>query len=184
MAEKAPVPEGIRDARSEALTDLIEARFGGLDLTVLLVYIIDNVDPSALPHLAQQFHVLGYEGWAMAETDAQKRQLLKRAVALHRRKGTPWTIETALYSVGFYATVQEWFDYEPTEGEPGHFKVILDAANISAETTTLIEMLVETWKRKSQHLDSVEYQVPLLAPVTYFGCSTVKDQTITLVWQG
>lgn len=183
MADEVPVPEGIKDVRFEAFAELVETRFSALDLTVLLVYIIDHVHASALPHLAWQFHIMGYEGWTLAETETQKRTLLKQALNLHRFKGTPWAIETALASVGLLGTVVEWFDYAPTEGDPGHFKVVIDGSGIAQGTIDLIQALVEAWKRKSQYLDTIEFMAPALTATVYWGASTVKHQTIKLAYE-
>jgi P2-related tail formation protein len=52
--------------------------------------------------------VTGYRGWLLADTEAQKRELLKVAIELHRYAGTPFAIEKALQSVGFIgATIIE-----------------------------------------------------------------------------
>ena len=71
------------------------------DLGKLLVYVIDDLDASALPFLAEQFDVLGWKGWRLAKTESDQRELLKRAIELHRYKGTEWAIIEALKSIGF-----------------------------------------------------------------------------------
>ena len=77
----------IQDRRGLALDTLIE-RISRLDLSALLVYAIDNVSASALPHLSDQFHVMGLEGWDLVSTDEERRSLIKTAIAYHRLKGT------------------------------------------------------------------------------------------------
>lgn len=72
-----------------------------IDLSKLLVYMIDTVDASAIPFLAYQFDVLGYKGMRMAQTEADQRNVLKSAIELHRYKGTEWAIQQALLSIGF-----------------------------------------------------------------------------------
>jgi phage tail P2-like protein len=81
--------------------NVIKETLAEIDLGLLLVYIIDNVDASALPYLAEQFDVLGYKGLKLATTEAAKRQVIKRAIELHRFKGTKWAIQEALKSIGF-----------------------------------------------------------------------------------
>lgn len=79
-----------------------------MQLSAVNIYDFDNVDASALYDLASQFNVLGYRGWVLAETEAQQRQLLKRAIELHRVAGTPYSIKLALESVGYPdVTIQE-----------------------------------------------------------------------------
>jgi len=96
MADKRLIPPGIKDLNTETLNELID-RLGTLDLTPLLVYIIDHVDSSALPHLAWQFHI---EGWELARTEQEKRNLIKKAIELHRYKGTLLGIKTACQLAG------------------------------------------------------------------------------------
>jgi len=96
MADQRLIPPGIRDQNIEALNELID-RLGNLDLTSLLIYIIDHVHESALSHLAWQFHI---EGWELAQTEQDKRNLIKRAIELHRYKGTLYGIKTACEIAG------------------------------------------------------------------------------------
>jgi len=55
MADDRLIPDGIHDISAEGFNAIAD-RLGAIDLTPLLVYIIDQVDASALPHLARQFH--------------------------------------------------------------------------------------------------------------------------------
>ncbi len=100
MADNRLVPGGIKDISNDAFNELID-RIGQIDLTPLLVYMIDNVDASALPHLIEQFHVAGNEGGRLAENETLKRALLKRAIDIHRMKGTPAGLRQALTEIGF-----------------------------------------------------------------------------------
>ncbi|EJV9590242.1 phage tail protein I, partial [Salmonella enterica subsp. enterica serovar Infantis] len=45
------------DERFSVLANIAAERFAQIDLTALLVYLVDIVDASALPSLAGQFHV-------------------------------------------------------------------------------------------------------------------------------
>lgn len=47
----------------KAFDQIAEERLAELDLTKLLIYMIDTVNADALPILAEQFDVLGYKGW-------------------------------------------------------------------------------------------------------------------------
>lgn len=80
---------------------VIKDTLAEIDLGKLLVYIIDNVDSSALPYLAEQLDVLGYKGFRLAQNEIDQREILKRAIELHRYKGTEWAIKQALISIGF-----------------------------------------------------------------------------------
>lgn len=77
------------DERFSILANIAAERFAQIDLTALLVYLVDIVDASALPSLAEQFHVQGLEGWLFAANEQEKRELIKQAIELHKYKGTP-----------------------------------------------------------------------------------------------
>jgi P2-related tail formation protein len=133
------VQPSIDDVRSQALLTIIE-RLGALDLTPILVYRIDSVPNAALVLLAWQFDMLAPQWQLGAElgetidtltdidalTDIDRltslygeagpsdydswRTLLKIAIPLHRTRGTPYAIKTALNSLG-------WTDVNFLEGQ-------------------------------------------------------------------
>src|ERR1700752_76083 len=80
---------------------LVKNRFSDLELDKLLVYLIDTVDSDAIPYLAEQFDVLGYKGFRLANTETDQREIIKRSIELHRYKGTLWAVREALTSIGF-----------------------------------------------------------------------------------
>lgn len=151
MADKRLIPTSIRDTSTEALNELID-RLGTLDLTPLLIYIIDNVHASALPHLADQFHVAELEGWSFAQTDVEKRALIKRALELHRYKGTTWAIKKVFEVLSLEAEIQEWFQYD---GNPYKFKVFLKSVIQDEDTYKKLVDLINEYKNVRSWLDSI-----------------------------
>ncbi|MEG2663573.1 MAG: phage tail protein I [Hafnia sp.] len=83
------------------LLALLSERLQGLDLTPLLIYLIDLTESSALPWLAEQFALTGDNGWSLAESEEAKRALIKSAIELHRFKGTPWSVRQVIRNLGF-----------------------------------------------------------------------------------
>ncbi|WP_342705028.1 phage tail protein I [Burkholderia arboris] len=100
MAELLLPPALAKDPRFKAFAQLTE-RLDNIDLSPLLVYLIDGVDASALPFLADQFSVMGEDGWSLAQSDEAKRALIKGAIELHRYKGTPWAVREVIRRLGF-----------------------------------------------------------------------------------
>lgn len=94
--DPTPLQPPLRTEEFETLFHLLKLATICQDLSVLAVTDIDNVGETILNHLAQQFDVLGYKGWLLADTDEKKRALLKQSVRLHRTASTPYSIETAL----------------------------------------------------------------------------------------
>lgn len=119
-----------------------------IDLTKLLVYMIDTVDASAIPFLASQFDVLGYKGMRMAQTEQDQRNVLKTAIELHRYKGTEWAIQQALLSIGFANVIIK----KGIAGGYDHWaKFGLDITNsgrqLTAQSLTDIVQMVTEYKR-------------------------------------
>jgi P2-related tail formation protein len=169
---------GISQKEHLAVFDKIAAlRFAALEVEKVLIYVIDTVDADALFYLAEQFDVLGYRGWKLAKTEADRRSLVKRAVQLHKYKGTPYGIKEALRSVGFDNTViQEGINYlhdstldhnsVGTYGgnEWATFRVIYDLGNdkgISTEQTTDLAALVDEYKNVRSHLLGISWKASL-----------------------
>lgn len=124
--------------------DEVFARYNSLDNDRLLVYLVDNVDASALPHLAEQFHIMGNEGWLYASTEQEKRNLIKNAIELHRYKGTKYALRKVLEILNLNGKIREWFE---DAGEPYHFIVSLDLRDRGYESTTeeqLLDLIQET----------------------------------------
>jgi P2-related tail formation protein len=124
------IQPSINDVRSQALLELIE-RIDAIDLTSILVYRLDSAPDSALLFLAWQFDMVAPQwqlGAQVSEsidaltdidtlTDLDTlsstagvsgpsdfdslRALLKVAIPLHRTRGTPYAIKTALKPLGW-----------------------------------------------------------------------------------
>ena len=111
MDKLLPPPPLASDERFSILANIAAERFAQLDLTALMVYLIDQVDASALPALAEQFHVQGLEGWLFTTDEREKRELIKQAIELHKYKGTIWAVRRVLEILSLPGTISEWFEY-------------------------------------------------------------------------
>ena len=151
MADALLLPPPLAgDERFQALGQLA-ARISDIDLSPLLVYLVDTVNASALPNLAEQLHILG-EGWQFARNDAERRRMIKRAVELHRYKGTPFAVKSALELAGIDVGLVEWFQQVPP-GEPCTFIADFPAqpAVESSEAFARATALIDDWKPVSRH---------------------------------
>lgn len=126
-----------------------------LQLEVLLVYLIDQVDARALPILGDQFDVMGYKGWNLCATDAERRALIKRAIELHRYKGTPWAVAEALKSIGFTDVVIT----EHVNGHWARFSLKINNQQVTATGFEQIVQMVEEYKNVRSVLDSVNIEL-------------------------
>lgn len=159
----------INDINLKIFDEICEERFGNLNLDVVLVSIIDNVPSDALPHLAEQYHITGNEGWLQAQNDIEKRKIIKSAIKMHRYKGTKYAIEEILKNLNINGNVSEWFEYN---GLPFFFKVILEIFDrpITTETETNLRALIEEYKNERSWLENIQLNLCTNSnPKTYSG---------------
>ena len=113
--------------------------------------------------LAWQLHVEGYE---TAVDVAAKRQLIAGSLLLHRRRGTPWAVRTALEAaLHVPATVQQWFEYG---GEPYFFRVRLDVSDAGLDETGVTDAMriIYDYKNVRSWLDCLETVTTRPLPVS------------------
>lgn len=180
MAKKI-IASGVRGIKHIAdFDELIKQRMDGIDLEALFVYLVDIVKEPALISLADQFDVLGFKGWALAQTEAQRRILIKSAIELHKHKGTAFAIRRAISQAvtGLNydeITVQERVNiggifhdgiyYRNGSRHRGqthwtNFRVLIDITHfgpISVDLSFLILQLILEYKNERSHLLNLSY---------------------------
>lgn len=155
----------------DAFDKILKDRFESFDFSPILMYIIDTAPESALIHLAGQFDVLGLKGWNLAVTIDDKRNLIKRAIELHRFKGTIWAVKEGIKSVGFDdAEIIEHvgFDFDGTWDFDGSFtyaggnwatfrvKITLpNDRSMTAPELVQVRQMIEEYKNVRSHLVDV-----------------------------
>ena len=139
---------------------LVKQRLTGLELDTLLVYLIDTVEADGLPYLAAHFDVLGYKGLRLATNEQEQREIIKKAIELHRYKGTLWAVREALSSIGFGDVLIE----EHVSNHWAKFRITIDLGNRSVnvlEIEELVKMVTE-YKNARSHLEDISYTVTFL----------------------
>lgn len=158
MPDRAWYPDAIAtDARLSALADL-SARLEALPVDKALTHLVDTVDARLLPHLAHGWHLTDLEGWRLADSTEKRRALLRRAIALHRKKGTVWAVKRALEILNVSAELTEWWQTAP-RGAPYTFELTAwandnlsdDDAVLSAALYARLRRLVEEYKPVRSH---------------------------------
>lgn len=178
MADALQLPPVLAgDERFQTLGKLA-ARISDIDRSPVLVYLVDQVNASALPHLAEQLHLLG-EGWQFARDDDERRKLLKRAVELHRYKGTPWAIQQVLETLALSGQISEWFQYG---GQPYHFKINVDLSThgIDEATFDALVALITEYKNVRSHLELLSLSLVNRSPVPSIAAATIGGEVATV----
>ena len=168
----------INDINLKIFDEICEERFKKLDLDVLLVTIIDNLPSDALPHLAEQYHITGNEGWLQALSETEKRNLIKSSIKMHRYKGTKYAIEEIFKTLNIVGNVEEWFNYG---GKPYYFKVILQIFNrsINEETEEKLRALINEYKNERSWLEQIEFYLSSISK-QYIYAATIQQETVTI----
>lgn len=180
------LPSSIADDRMKLLDAVVEDRCSGIELSTLLVYLVEHVTASALPELGMQFGSVGAE-WVAAD-EAGKRALLARVLKRRRLSGTTWAVDDALSGAGYVAL--EW-DERPVILRDGSIRhdgtfqhgyargevwlIFASGGNVAE-----VQAIVDRWKRKSIRVhvfwvgDASEYEdqsaystVPLIATAVF-----------------
>jgi len=162
------------DKNLEALCEVIDRIFAiEEEIDSLLVYLIDRVNASAFDLLAWQFHVEGYE---LAQSEIEKRNIIKRSIELHRYKGTVWAVREAIKSCGYKdVEIEErlpevkydgQYYYAGTEDHAGGtrwalFKVLIDIGESKSLTVSDIQRLISLineYKNVRSHLKDLTFK--------------------------
>ena len=137
-------------------------------------------DPDAcpvhlLPYLAQAWSV---DEWDPEWSEAQKRQVIKDAPALHKLKGTRGAVERAIEALGFGATLREWFEYG---GQPYRFKIsvtLQQGASWTAKQAALIWRTAIANKNVRSRLETISVAVPPTVTPLHIGVAAHARITI------
>lgn len=168
----------VNDTSLKVFDELFD-RFQKLDTNALLVYLIDNVDSSALPHLAEQFHVTGNEGWLQVRDNLEKRELIKSAIDVHRHKGTRYALDKIFGMFGLEGNIEEWWEYG---GEPFRFTVDINfvSKGLDFELIAKLEDLINEYKNVRCHLESLKISLTNFGSLPKIKSATISGETVTI----
>lgn len=148
----------INDINLKIFDEICAERFNELDIECVLISIIDKIPSDALPHLAEQYHITGNEGWLQAVKEEEKRNLIKSSIKMHRYKGTKYAIKEIFKTLNIFGDIEEWFNYG---GQPYYFKVILEILNqpLTIETEKTLRALINEYKNERSWLESIRINI-------------------------
>jgi len=171
MIKELLPPSLAKDKNIQALTQALDKELEKIENQIINVLILPRIDQiqdeELLDLLAWQFHIEGYE---LAKNIEEKRNLIKRAIELHRYKGTKYAIKEVLRALGLEGEVKEWFEYG---GKPYHFRVNIFAKNklVEPEREKKLLKLIEEYKNVRSKLEkvSIGYSLGVMPIHTYAG---------------
>ena len=159
----------VADSRLGILDQIIANQFDDIDLAPIMIYLVDVVQASALPWLANQFDVDGFRGFDQCGSDVSaQRELIKNAVQLHINLGTIWGIKKACLLIGFTPeNIQTNIPlYEGGQNVWCAFSLEFtknDLSNVTAESLAMLKTFINYYKNaRSIFVDlSSSLKIPL-----------------------
>lgn len=146
-----------------AFDAMVAARMNSIELEALLVYVIDSVSASALPILARQFDVEGFVGYGAATNDAQRREIIKRAIELKRYMGTVYAIREAMRICGYTdATLNEGIDMGNPLIDWARFSIdsqLGDTVGLDGVSQSNLAKLIREYKNVRSYLEGISYTI-------------------------
>ncbi|WP_302370431.1 phage tail protein I [Acidaminococcus massiliensis] len=116
-----------------------------------LVYSrIDVLPEDIIDLLAWQLHVDTYD---TAAEISIKREQVRQSISLHKKRGTPYAVRSAIEIVFSKSVLQEWFLYE---GRPYYFKVLLEIAPKTKEIYTELLRTISAAQNVRSWLEKIE----------------------------
>lgn len=165
MASLLPSNATAQERNVEAAT----ARIGELPVVIQDVWNPTACPAGLLPWLAW---ALSVDTWDSAWSERTKREVIARAVAVHRRKGSVWAVKEAIRAAGFETpVVQERLHRRSYNGEIAYdgryfhawarawalYRVLLNRPIRNDQAATVRAILAETAPARS-HLLSLDFQ--------------------------
>lgn len=166
----------VNDINLKVFDQICEERFGSLNLKVLDINDVDKLPADVLPHLAEQYHITGNEGWKFCKNEQEKRTLIKNALKLHKYRGTKYAIIKALEVIDLKADIEEWFEYN---GSPYFFKVLLDTeTNYTQEVELQIFDLINENKNARSWLEKLDVNLNTKAEIPFLTYMTSYEEVV------
>lgn len=130
------------DRQLKAVTDLIPG--------VSILHRINALPEDWLDALAWQWRAPFYDQSLPID---QKRELVSKALAWHKRKGTPSAVEELVTTVFGSGVVLEWYQYG---GQPGCFKIVTNDPSATTDKAAELLAAINSVKNVRSWLESIE----------------------------
>lgn len=171
------------DSTISGLIDVIDPRLVSMARECGLPIILPHIDllpENVLDLLLWQFHITFDEGAGLAVSVGEKRELLKKAVEIHRLKGTKAALLGIFDMFSMRGKISEWYEYG---GEPYRFRIdILEISDrgLDEQTYDLLERLIGAYKNARSWLDVLNVYLITKSKVPEFAIAGQDGEEITV----
>lgn len=136
---------------------------------------LDMLSAQELDMLADELNITWYDKGAATDV---KRQIIKDSDIVHSRLGTNWAALRVIETYFGEGAIIDWFDYG---GEPFHFKIQTINQSIMNEKATEFLRILNSVKRETAILDSIELIAEGICNVNVFVKGVQSDIVATKV---
>lgn len=158
LAEKLPL--SLRDEEFITFAQILDGQMVGIqeDIETEKIYPkIERVEEKLLNYLGEQQHIDNFKRSFEAK---YKADLIKRSFLLHKMKGTPYALSTAIGLMLAPTSIREWFQYD---GRPYYFKPVIDYSDarlrfIGKEKEMLLA-IIDEYKNARSWLDGIIFNI-------------------------
>ena len=135
----------------------------------------DTCPAPLLPYLAWARSV---DHWDESWSESAKRNVIKAAFLLHRRKGTLGAVKRAIMPLGFELSASEWWE---TDDPPGTWRAIVDVMDkgINENVRLELEALIDKAKPRSRHLIGLAIRLKTQGTL-FIGVATYHGDELTI----
>lgn len=158
----------------------VAAARAGAELAHVPVPLRDLWNPSTcpaplLPYLAWARSV---DYWDESWPESVKRNVIRAAFVLHRRKGTLGAVKRAIQPLGFELSATEWWE---TDDPPGTWRAIVDVMDVGITEGVRLELeaLIDSAKPRSRHLMGLSIRLKTQATL-FTGAATYHGDELTI----
>lgn len=132
MTDSAPSLLAPNSSTAERNLARVGARIGDIPVPLTVLMDPDAIPLPLLPWLA--WH-LGVDTWKDYWPEGVKRDRVRKAIPIARRKGTAAAVREVVATFGANLVLREWFEQTP-RGTPGTFDIVMTVSGRNGEPAT------------------------------------------------
>lgn len=143
------------------LDDLVTERVDAFPVEVVMTFLMQILEASAMPTMATDMMVNGIGGFAQATTEQEKRDILLNSIRTRRKMGTVGAVKSAVQTLGYSSPIiiegaanqplvfdgsslfSGAVDYQGGNNGWATFAVVLPEAELVSLTTEEVQLLVD-----------------------------------------
>ena len=101
--------------------------------------------------------------------------MIKKAIELHRYKGTKYALINVLKSLNINGDIKEWFEYS---GAPYHFKIDIFLQNYAYNEKVFenLKKMIEEYKNVRSVLEEISIESQFDSPIGFLSYTNVENE--------